>query len=228
MRLWLHSAGRRPALTDRDMNQLPPQGPNRKDATHDQRLRPPRRRPRERRRGPDFRRARRGKSRRRGIAADIAHPVDRHAARAGGRLHGGDAWAADRAAGRLHLDAGARRAQLLDRRGLCPSRRHADDHDHRAEADHERQAGAVPDRRRHRLDAAADQDDAADRQRRAASRPSFAMPSGSRWKSGPGRCIWSFPRTSRRDEVPHVPSIPVHPLDHPRRPSRRHRSRGAG
>ena len=122
-------------------------------------------RPRKRGRGPDFWRARRRKPRRRGVAADIAHRIDRDAARAGGRLHGGDAWAADRAARRLHLDAGARRAQLLDRRGLCPSRRHADDHDHRAEADHERQAGAVPDRRRDRIDAAADQDDAADRQR---------------------------------------------------------------
>ena len=39
---------------------------------------------------------------------------------------------------RLHLHARAGRAELLDRRGLCPSRRHADDHDHRPEGDHDR------------------------------------------------------------------------------------------
>ena len=208
-------------------NHWPPQGRNRKDTAHEKGIRPPRRRPRERGRGPDLRRARRRKSRRRGVAAHLADRIDPHASRAGRRLHGGDAWTADRAARRLHLDARARRAQFFDRRRLCPSRRHADDHDHRPEGDHDRQAGALPDRRRRRLDEAADQDDAADRQRRTASRPSCAMPSGWRWKSGPARCIWSFPRTSRASEVPSIPSIPVHPLERPRRPSRRDRSRGA-
>ena len=49
--------------------------------------------------------------------------------------------------------------------GLCASRRHADDHDHRPEGDHDGPPGALPDRRRDRLDEAAHQDDAADRQR---------------------------------------------------------------
>ena len=66
--------------------------------------------------------------------------------------------------GRLHRDAGAGRAEPGDRCGLCASRRHADDPDHRPEGDHEQPAGALPDRRHGRDDAAADQVDAPDRQ----------------------------------------------------------------
>ena len=58
---------------------------------------------------------------------------------------------------------GPGRAEFHHRRRLCPSRRHADADDHRPEGDQERTPGALPDRRHRRRDAAADQDDAADR-----------------------------------------------------------------
>ena len=126
---------------------------------------------------------------------------------------------------RLHLDAWARRAQLLDRGGLCPSRRHADDHDHRAEGDHERQAGAVPDRRRHRLDEAADQDDAADRQRpQHPDRRSRCLPGCDGRASGPGASGASRGRRGDEDRVRSADSGASARTSG--RPSRRHRSRG--
>ena len=61
--------------------------------------------------------------------------LTRHEQAAG--VHGGDLRPAHRQAGRVHLDARARRAEFLDRRGLRAARRHADDHDHRPEGDHD-------------------------------------------------------------------------------------------
>ncbi len=58
-----------------------------------------------------------------------------------------------------------RRHELGDRRRLRAARRHAHDDDHRAEADQDQQAGAVPDHRRRRHDAAAHQVHPSDRQR---------------------------------------------------------------
>ena len=59
----------------------------------------------------------------------------------------------------------------------------------------------------------------------SASRRSCAMRSGSRWKSGPGRCIWSFPKTSPETSG-RRPSLPLHPIELPVAPPRRARSRG--
>ena len=130
---------------------------------HAKRIRPPRRRARERGRAPHLRRPGRGEPRRRRVAAHVLDRADRHPPRAGRGLHGGDARAADGRARRLPVDARARRAQPHDGRRLRPSRRHADADDHRAEADPQCQAGALPDRR-HRPDhAAADEIVPADR-----------------------------------------------------------------
>ena len=76
------------------------------------------------------------------------------------------------------------------------ARRDADDHDHRPEGDPVVPPGALPDRRRRRVDEAADQAGAADRQRRDDPDDSCATPSASRRRSGRGRSIWSCPKTS--------------------------------
>ena len=49
----------------------------------------------------------------------------------------------------------------------------------------------------------------------AASRPSCARRSASRWKSGPDRCFWNCPRMSPPRRSDDVPIIPPHPLDRP-------------
>ena len=100
-------------------------------------------------------------------------------------------------AGGLHLDARAGSPELLHRRRLCPSRRHADDHDHRPEGDQDRPAGAVPDRRRHCLHEAAHQDDAADRQCGQHPDHRAGCVPGCRWRSGLGPCISNCRRMSR-------------------------------
>ena len=102
------------------------------------------------------------------VVESPAHLLDRarpHPPRASRRLHGRHPRPPHRQTRRVHLNARSRRAQLLHRRRLRPSRRHADDHDHRPEGDHDRPPGPLPDRRRDRLDEAAHQDDAPDRQR---------------------------------------------------------------
>ena len=110
---------------------------------------------------------------------------------------------------------GPGRAELRHRRGLCASRRHADDHDHRPEGDHERAAGAVPDRRHRRDDEAADQDDAADRQRREHPDDGARRLPRRAWRSGRGRCIWSCRRTSPARRSTDVPLVPPHPIELP-------------
>ena len=56
--------------------------------------------------------------------------------------------------------------ELIDWRRVRSSRRHADDHDHGAEGDHDGEAGALSDCRRDRLHAATDEDDTSDRKLR--------------------------------------------------------------
>ena len=68
------------------------------------------------------------------------HRAGIDAARAGGRLHGGDAWPAHRARGRVHLHAGPGRSEFLDRRRLRATRCDADDPADRAEGDHVRRS----------------------------------------------------------------------------------------
>ena len=80
----------------------------RKVAYHDQGFGSPGCGARERGRRPHLRHSRRREPRRRRVAAHVVDRAGPDAARAGGRLHGGHAWPADRAAGRLHLDARAR------------------------------------------------------------------------------------------------------------------------
>ena len=48
-----------------------------------------------------------------------------------------------------------------------------------------------------------------------ASRRSCAMPSGSRWKSGRARCIWSCRRTSPARRSTTCRRLPLHPLERP-------------
>jgi hypothetical protein len=110
--------------------------------------------------------ARRGKPGRRGVAPQFENQAHSHASRTSRSLHGGNARAAHWHAGGLHVNAWTRCAQPFDWRRLCPSRRHADDHDHRPEGDHDRETGALPDCRRDRLDAPADEDGTSDRQPR--------------------------------------------------------------
>ena len=110
---------------------------------------------------------------------------------------------------------GPGRAQPHHRRGLCPSRRHADGHDHRPEGDHEQPAGALPDRRRRRRDEAADQDDAPDRQPAPASRPSCATPSAFAMEERPGPVHLELPEDVAGEETPDVPLVPPHPIELP-------------
>ena len=131
--------------------------------SHDQRLRPAGGCAGKRRRRAHLRAAGGRKSRRAGIAPQLEDRAGADAARAGGGLHGGDAGQAYRPSRGLPVDVGAGRAEFHHGCGLRPSRRDADAHDHRTEGDHERAAGALPDRGYRGGDAPAHQDDAADR-----------------------------------------------------------------
>ena len=133
---------------------------------HAQRFRAARRGAGERGRRARLRHTGRGEPRRRRGAAHLDDRARHHPPRAGGGLHGGNVRAADRASRRLPDDARAGRAQPDDRRRLRAPRRHADGDDHRPEADPQRQAGAVPDRRHRHDDAAADEIEPSDRCRR--------------------------------------------------------------
>ena len=126
----------------------------------------------------------------------------RDAPRAGGGLHGRDAWPADRRGWRLPFDAGSGRAQSDDGRRLRPARRDADGHDHGPERRPQPQAGALSGRR-HRLDDdAADQDGASDRQPGDHPRRWCARRSGSRSRSDRARSISNCRRISPRRRRP--------------------------
>ena len=111
---------------------------------------------------------------------------------------------------------GPGRAQPRHGRGLRASRRDADDPDHRPEGDHDRAAGALPDRRHRRHDEAADQGVAPDRQRRQHSDGrARRVP---RWppKSGPGPVHLELPEDIAGEELPTTsPLVPVHPIEIP-------------
>ncbi len=100
-------------------------------------------------------------------------------------------------AGREPGDAWARRHQSCHRRRLCPAGRHADDDDHRPEADQKLQAGPFPDPGSGGHDAAAHQVHPSDRFRRqypvagARSRPPGA---GGKARRG----AYRIPRRHRR------------------------------
>ncbi len=145
----------------------------------------------------------------------VAHPP-----RAGRGLHGRDAWAPHRQAGRLHHHARPGRAQSHHRRGLRAARRDADGDDHRPEGHPEPQAGALPDRRHRRDHDAADQDGAI---RSSAPRPSrrwCARRSASRSRNGPARFISNCRKTSPRETAPDMSPIPPHPIELPVAPAR--------
>ncbi len=81
-------------------------------------------------------------------------PAGPHPPRAGRRLHGRDLWPPHRQDRRLPRHIGPRCDQFRHCRRLCAAGRHADDDDHRPEADQEVEAGPLPDPRRRRHDAA--------------------------------------------------------------------------
>ena len=91
---------------------------------------------------------------------------------------------------------GPGRHQLRHRRRLCPAGRHADDDDHRPEADQELQAGPLPDPGRRRHDAAAHQVHPPARLAPTISRAASARPSAWPRKKSPARCISNSPKTS--------------------------------
>jgi hypothetical protein len=155
----------------------------------------------ERRRRSDFWRAGRRESRRRRIPAQIQDRADRHTARAGRGVHGGDAWPSDRAAGRVHHDAWSWRAQSHDRGGLRASGRDADDHADGPERHSVQPAGAVPDRRHDFGDAPDHQDGAPDRERRKHPDPGTRrIPRGDGRASGAGSARTSRGHRRRRDQ----------------------------
>lgn len=101
--------------------------------------------------------SRRGESRPAGVPAQVADPAGAHPPRTIGRLHGRHLRAPHRQDRGQPVDPRPGRHQPGHRRRLRLPGRHADADDHRAEADQEVQAGPLPDPRRGRHDAAADQ-----------------------------------------------------------------------
>jgi hypothetical protein len=143
------------------------------------------------------------------VAAHLQHQAHTHPARTRRRLHGRHLWPPHRQGRGLPRHARPGRHQLRHRGGLRPTRRDADDDDHRAEAGEGQQAGAFPDRRHRRHDEAADQVHQADR--------GFRQHSGAGARSLPPR----RGRASRR----HAPGAPGR---HRRRTQRRdHHSQSA-
>lgn len=104
-----------------------------------------------------LRNSRRGESRPAGVPAQVADPAGAHPPRTIGRLHGRHLRAPHRQDRGQPVDPRPGRHQPGHRRRLRLPGRHADADDHRAEADQEVQAGPLPDPRRGRHDAAADQ-----------------------------------------------------------------------
>ena len=162
------------------------------------------------------------------VVESLAALVDRAGAdppRAGGGLHGGHLRAAHRQArasalttlgpGALNLVTGAAYALL----GAMPMVMITGQ-----KAIHESRAGALPDRRHRRDDAAADQAVATDRQRREHSDRRARCLSHRARRSGPARCISNCRRTSPRSEAGDVAAGAAACRWNCRSPSRRRRS----
>ena len=123
-------------------------------------------------RGISLRHPGRGKPRPARITARLrTDPIDSQPPRTGRGFHGRYVRPPHRQDRRLPSDPRAGGDQLRHLRRLRPTRRHAHADDHRPKAHQVEQAGAIPDRRYRRNDAASDQVHPPDRQRRQRALP---------------------------------------------------------